>query len=414
MALGLTRAEDRIESGTVASWVRNIELAGISLIFVCQALALHLIERQAEPPFPSWSIAFLLLLACASFVPTARLSQPLRLLLVTVELVLLSAAAATGVPRLFMVLYLVLVARAAIMLEKRFLVPAIVIAVGCHLLAKIAHYGLTQPWFFALSLQQQVIHVLVFGRLINFVLGLVVVVVCVSVLLSEREARIRREQLNAEVEELSRKLERSRIAREIHDSVGHTLTSLNMQLDYLQRVFTKAPEKVEATLSEVRALAQAARRELQTSISASDELLIDLNAAVEALAEDYRQQKLFELEIDLTVPALSKEARHELFSIIKESLNNAKKYSQASHVRVRMSHDGEDLLLAIEDDGQGFNCREVKNTSFGLGGMRERARAIGGELTIDTSPGLGTRINVRVPSVAAGSGGRLEVDNLND
>lgn len=91
-----------------------------------------------------------------------------------------------------------------------------------------------------------------------------------------------------------------------------------------------------------------------------------------------------------------------LYRIIEEALENARRHSQASHVRVAIRGDGQTVALAVEDDGYGFDpsslaLQEHGTSGFGLVGIRERARLLGGSLTISSNPGYGTSIRVTVP-----------------
>ena len=102
-------------------------------------------------------------------------------------------------------------------------------------------------------------------------------------------------------------------------------------------------------------------------------------------------------ECDGELPRLSPRAEAELLRIVQEALNNVARHADATVVRVRAGVVGSNLELAVGDNGGGFEPELVREGSFGLASMRERAQIIGGELTIDSRPQDGTRISVVVP-----------------
>lgn len=393
----LLKTKDAIEPQAMLRWLGYLELAAIAAIILCHTVLMSVIERLAEPPSPAAAVAMLAVLGAVSFTPLFKFKVNTRLAIIAGELLLLTIASVFGIPRLFGVLYLILVARAGVVLDQRGLIMIIVFAILCHFGGKELRYFLTEKAIFSMGMAQHLIHVVVFGRMINFIFGVVFAGICVVALKSEREARLQKEALNREMEELARKVERTRIAREIHDSVGHTLTALNMQIELAQKASKKAPEKVDDALFNARNLAGQARRDLQQAVRSPGHIELNLEDAIRALIEDYEKQKLFDIQATLDLPELSKDARHEVFNIVKEALNNIKKYAEARRVTVALQREDGNLLVEIADNGRGFDMAEVKPTSYGLRGMKERVRNIKGEISISSSPGEGTRIKIKVP-----------------
>ena len=104
-------------------------------------------------------------------------------------------------------------------------------------------------------------------------------------------------------------------------------------------------------------------------------------------------------------PAPLDEGATELLRIVQEALTNARKHSGAENVRVELKAEGDDLVVEVEDDGQGFEPDTI-SAGVGLRSMRERAAVLGGKLEVESEPGRGTRVRLRTPLRKAGGGGR--------
>ncbi|GMB02247.1 HAMP domain-containing protein [Pelosinus sp. IPA-1] len=202
--------------------------------------------------------------------------------------------------------------------------------------------------------------------------------------------------------------ERKRIARELHDETGQTLTSLMMGLKCLADNCTGNSSEcqiedmrrvVKDTLGRIHSLAV----ELRPSIL--DDM--GLIAALEKYIADYRQTHQIDIDFHV-VQEISERILREIeipvYRIVQEALTNIAKYSQAQNVSVIITRKSNVLELIIEDDGIGFEVDvlmngNASNNKLGLYGMRERAILVGGTFTIESSPGLGTTIYVRIPLV---------------
>jgi two-component system, NarL family, sensor histidine kinase UhpB len=192
--------------------------------------------------------------------------------------------------------------------------------------------------------------------------------------------------------------ERARLARDLHDEVNQSLTGLLLRLEAAREA---APPELEAELAETKALANQAMRELlslarQLRPTALDDL--GLAAAVAGQVEQVGRGALdaaFEAEGDFS--DLGGDAQLVVYRVAQEALSNAARHSGASAVQVtlRRREDG-GVDLAVADDGRGFAFEESER-GLGIGGMRERALLIGGELTIESRPGAGTTVRLTVP-----------------
>jgi two-component system sensor histidine kinase UhpB len=192
--------------------------------------------------------------------------------------------------------------------------------------------------------------------------------------------------------------ERARVARDLHDEVNQSLTGLLLRLEAAR---STAPPQLEPELAETKALANQAMRELlslarQLRPTALDDL--GLAAAVAGLVE-----RLGEGEIEGTIEVggdfadLSDDVGLVVYRVAQEALSNVTRHAGAAHVAVTLRRDAAGVELTVADDGRGFAFAESER-GLGIGGMRERALLVGGELTIESRPGAGTTVHLTVPA----------------
>lgn len=225
----------------------------------------------------------------------------------------------------------------------------------------------------------------------------------------EEELRRSREQLRALFARLQsiREEDRTRIAREIHDELGQTLTALMMDLSWLEDRLTKTHDAgrralvektssmtklVDSTMDTVRKIAA----ELRPGVL--DEL--GLKAAVEWQAAEFerRTNVRCRLDTDLEEVGIDRAIATAFFRILQESLTNITRHAHATFVRISLEEHDDDLVLRIEDDGRGITPTSLADLrSLGLLGMRERAGHLGGEVTIEGAANKGTVVTVRIP-----------------
>ncbi|WP_344762242.1 PAS domain-containing sensor histidine kinase [Actimicrobium antarcticum] len=199
--------------------------------------------------------------------------------------------------------------------------------------------------------------------------------------------------------------ERKRIAREIHDELGQNLLALRIDVSMLLvRAGTRHPllaMKASAALNQIDAIMSSVRaiiNNLRPGV-----LDFGLHAAIEWQVKEFRRRSNVscDLMFDHAEFELEDHRATALFRILQESLTNINRHAQASQVRIALKRYGNRLLMSIADNGIGIRpgCRRKVN-SFGLVGITERIRHLGGELTIDSVRGRGTTLRITIPIVA--------------
>jgi len=247
-----------------------------------------------------------------------------------------------------------------------------------------------------------------------FSLTLVFALLLINALLAERQSReqlqivhqeleITHEQLRSyalRIEDQATLQERNRIAREIHDGLGHTLAAQTIQINNALLFWQSNNDKALTFIKQAKQLGSEALVEIRRSVSVLRSNPLhgqSLESAIEKLLKDFQHTTGIELSGKISLPlSLPTELNTTLYRIVQESLTNIYKHAQAKNVIVQLQQEGLMLDLSIEDNGQGFNPTQ-NTTGFGLQGMRERAAALGGQFNLYSQPGKGCRICVSFP-----------------
>jgi signal transduction histidine kinase len=203
-------------------------------------------------------------------------------------------------------------------------------------------------------------------------------------------------------------LERGRFARELHDGAIQSLIAVEMQLDVLRRQSGTQAPVVNAELGRIQKLLREEvlkLRELMQAMKSfevnADRLLGFISDTVERFRRETGIAAEFVSELERV--DLAQKGCRELARIVQESLVNVRKHSGAHHVLVRLAQRAGNLQLTVEDDGKGFpftgrlSDAELETTGKGPAVIRERVRLLAGELAIESSPGHGARLEVRIP-----------------
>jgi signal transduction histidine kinase len=240
-----------------------------------------------------------------------------------------------------------------------------------------------------------------------FGLALVFVLMLMNTILSERESREKLAIANQKLRQYALQIEnqatleeRNRIAREIHDSLGHSLTALNLQLETALKLWQSNPEKAQTFLARAKELGSKALQDVRQSVSAMRSHPLQeqsLEQGIANLAESMQRTTGISpiLKINLSHP-ISSEMTTPIYRIIQESFTNICKYAEATEVKLELRTTDTDLYLVVEDNGKGFDLGQ-NTTGFGQQSMRDRTLALGGKFNINSTPGSGCKIRVEIP-----------------
>jgi signal transduction histidine kinase/ligand-binding sensor domain-containing protein len=206
-------------------------------------------------------------------------------------------------------------------------------------------------------------------------------------------------RLFEQAEQLAVVKERQRLARDLHDAVTQTLFSASLIAEVLPRIWERDPEQGRQRLAEVRELTRGALAEMRTLLlELRPSALVDaeLGDLLRQLAEATigRARVPVDVQVEGGCAEMAPDVKVVFYRIAQEALNNVAKHSGASQATVRLCCGPDQVTLHVADDGRGFDVDAVSPEHLGVGIMRERAEAIGAELTIDSAPGHGTEVSV--------------------
>jgi signal transduction histidine kinase len=194
--------------------------------------------------------------------------------------------------------------------------------------------------------------------------------------------------------------ERNRLARDLHDSAKQQALAASFELGTALTLYERDPQQAKKHLVEADGLVDAVRKELTNLV---DELRPrsmagqDLSETLKEHAAEWSHRSGIALAIHITGnDGLSVEAQEILFRIAQEALANIARHSSASHAEIFLDHGADAATLTVKDDGRGFDA-QAQHAGIGLRSMRERAEAIGGAFSVESTPGQGTQIIVTLP-----------------
>lgn len=211
-----------------------------------------------------------------------------------------------------------------------------------------------------------------------------------------------RYQLKKKLEQ-QRELEKIRndIARDLHDDIGSTLTSINILSKVSQNNLGRDIHKSSAILENITEQSQQIQQAMSDIVwtirpdnDKLENMVVRMREYVSHTLECKNIDILFDVDKDILQQTLAMEQRRDFFLIFKEAVNNAAKYSQATAVAIRLSRENNNLLLTVSDNGKGFDTSRVTSTN-GLKSMRERSKALGATLHIKSAPQSGTTISLQ-------------------
>ena len=212
-----------------------------------------------------------------------------------------------------------------------------------------------------------------------------------------------------------REEERTRIAREVHDELGSLLVALKMDVNWMDRRLSeqqqRSPEAAEDMRGRMRCKCQNMSRLIETAVDNVGRIITDLRpsildhqglwAALEWQAQEFVQSAELELAWHMDVPGtlhLPEPAAIAVFRIFQEMLSNVGRHAQASAIDIAIDVQDDVLQLRVRDNGVGATRQALEApTAYGVMGMRERARQLGGQLTITSEPGQGSCLQLLIP-----------------
>ncbi|HEU4936068.1 MAG TPA: histidine kinase [Vicinamibacterales bacterium] len=200
--------------------------------------------------------------------------------------------------------------------------------------------------------------------------------------------------------------ERSRVARELHDTVEQGLAGIALQLEAVDGSFKTAPEAARESLKVARQMLRYSLEETRRSVMDLRSQALersDLAGALETLAHQMTLNTPAQASVHVSGPVQRLDAarEHHLLRIGLEALTNALKHGRATRIDIELSFRPDSTRLIVTDDGEGLESAERGSggAHFGLQGVRERVDKLGGVLEIDSSPGAGTRLSVMIPAL---------------
>ncbi|MDJ0733322.1 MAG: sensor histidine kinase [Nostocaceae cyanobacterium] len=251
----------------------------------------------------------------------------------------------------------------------------------------------------------------IFSFAFIFGLALVFILLMMNTALSERTSRKKLAIANEKLRQYALKIEnqatleeRNRIAREIHDSLGHSLTALNLQLETAMKLWQSHPEKAQGFMKKAKELGSQALKEVRESVSTMRSHPLQHQSLKQAILElveiVQRSTGVLPLcEINISHP-LPLEISTAIYRIIQESFTNICKHAQATEIKLEITTSTKILYLIIEDNGKGFDITQ-NTTGFGLQSMDDRTLALSGKFNINSSPGSGCKITVKIPLITS-------------
>jgi signal transduction histidine kinase len=218
----------------------------------------------------------------------------------------------------------------------------------------------------------------------------------------------RAEQMNLQIQRLAALEERTRLARELHDSVSQALYGIGLGAQTAYRSLDNDPETVRESVEYVLTLAEAGMAEMRALIFELRPESLETEGLAVALAKQgasIQARHGIEVHLDLCdEPDLEVPVKESLYRVVREALHNVVKHANASQVTLRMFSDPQQLRIEVDDNGVGFRTEQNFPGHLGLHSMRERMIALGGTISIESGAGQGTRLALLLPYHSSGHG----------
>lgn len=215
-------------------------------------------------------------------------------------------------------------------------------------------------------------------------------------------ANVRLTHYTSTLEQLTIVRERGRLARELHDTLAHTLSGLAVQLETVKAYWNVDDKMARSSLETSLATARSGLEETRRALKALRATPLDdlgLSQAIKTMAEYVAARSGLSLDTSIVteMPPLSPDVEQSVYRIAQEAIANVANHANAKTLTLRLESVEGKVILTVSDDGVGFAMDRVnKSNQFGLTGMQERAQLVGGDLDIASDPGRGTTIRLSV------------------
>jgi signal transduction histidine kinase len=256
--------------------------------------------------------------------------------------------------------------------------------------------------------------------LVLFTVGITMVMTIARMVSKEKASRTRAEELLAALEVSHRQLqeyagqiaelatvrERNRLARDIHDTLGHYLTVINVQLEKALVLRDTKPEEAIQAVSDAKRFAREALQDVRRSVGAlrTTQELPEFTPSLAALVERVQSDTCpVELNMEGDEESVSKQGLLVLYRAAQEGLTNVQRHASASHIWIDLHFGEQEATLVLRDNGLGFDPSSWqqgepgRNGGYGLQGLQERLELVGGSLQVEGVPGQGTTLRVTLP-----------------
>ncbi len=238
---------------------------------------------------------------------------------------------------------------------------------------------------------------LIIGQISYYIGASILCILLSNLVLAEHRSRTQAIILTEEVKKLAADLERQRIAREIHDSLGHTLTALDIQLELAQKLQRLDHIQTSQAIGQAKNLTTQCLQDVRLAVQNIRDEPFHLKRSIQVLVDRFRPA--FNIHVQIDLPTLPLQPSHQIYCILQEGFTNIQKHAFSTEIYLRGGYDDQNLWLQLQDNGYGFEPQNVQS-GFGLRNMTERVQLLGGQLHIESIPQQGTTISLSIPLVA--------------
>ncbi len=378
--------------------VQYFQWALLALAFAGELLNWKLLPRDPSAPNILVSLILLSIFGLLSFCTPLEGTFWDRLCFIFMETIVLTGATAAGVARFVFPLYTVVMAKGCLILDRRGLWITGAVAFVGQILWCSYKIAITSPGVWRHGWTPAAVFAIAGSAVILTYVGIAVMILVGMLtlsLVSEHKNRMETERLSKEVEVLATEVERSRIAREIHDSLGHSLTTLNVQLDLARRLAKDDPVRSEQALNLAKGLATQSLDDVRLAVKSIRKPNFNWREAVEALVKEATANHPIAVRLASPLPELPAAIGFQIYRVIQECLTNVLKHAHATEVSISVSCQSSAAELDFSDNGCGM--QSASDGGFGIKGMQERVESVRGSIIIDSNEDGGTRIKVSIP-----------------